>query len=250
MWKRAFDLISSVVGLIVLLPLLGLIAIAVLIDGGGPVFYKSYRVGKGGRKFKMYKFRTMREGVGDNGPRVTAHDDPRVTSLGKFLRATKINELPQLLNVLKGDMSLVGPRPEDPVFVGVYPDEQNTILSVRPGITSPASILYYDEERLLSFTKAKDSYVDEIMPRKMRLDLLYVRHHSFLLDMDVLSQTLLYGMPQVRAALVPRMDEILFGPVQRMFRKYIPWFVIDWIVGVIAIGASGLIWRFQALPWM
>ena len=245
MSKRAFDLIFSTLGLIFLLPFWGCIVIAILIDGGSPVFYKSYRMGKGGRRFKMYKFRTMREDVRDNGPRVTAHDDPRITSLGRFLRATKINELPQLLNVIKGDMSLVGPRPEDPEFASVYPAEQKTILSIRPGITSPASILYYDEERLLSFTKAADSYVSEIMPRKMRLDLLYVRHHSFLLDMDVLFQTLLYYLPRMRAALVPRMDEILFGPVQRLFRIHIPWFVIDWIIGVMALGAAGIIWRLR-----
>ena len=228
------------------MPLLGLIAIAILFDGKGPVLYKSYRIGKSGCRFKMYKFRTMREDSSDAGPRVTAHDDPRVTPLGKFLRTTKINELPQLLNVLKGDMSLVGPRPEDPEFASLFPAEQNTILSIKPGITSPASILYYDEERLLSFTKAKDSYVSEIMPRKMRLDLLYVRHHSFALDMDVLFQTLFYGLPKVRAALVPRMDGILFGPVQRLFRKYIPWFAIDWIIGMIAVGLAGVIWRLRA----
>ena len=141
-------------------------------------------------------------------------------------------------------MSLVGPRPEDPEFVKLYATEYAEILSIRPGITSPASIIYYDEERLLSFSKATDSYVNAILPRKLRLDLLYVRHHSFLLDMDVFFRTLLYYLPQMRA-IVPRMDEILFGPVQRLFRRHIPWFMIDWIIGVIAIGAAGVIWRLR-----
>jgi lipopolysaccharide/colanic/teichoic acid biosynthesis glycosyltransferase len=230
--------------MIFLFPFLALIVIAIFIDGGGPVLYKSSRVGKGGRRFEMYKFRTMRGDGSDTSPRVTAHDDPRVTRLGRFLRATKINEMPQLLNVIKGDMSIVGPRPEDPEFASLYPIEQNTILSIRPGITSPASVIYYDEERLLSFSKATDSYVNAILPRKLRLDLLYVRHHSFLLDMDVLFRTLLYYLPKMRA-IVPRMDEILFGPVQRLFRRHIPWFVIDWIIGLMALGAAGIIWRLR-----
>ena len=244
MCKRASDLLLSIVGLIFLLPLMAIIAVAIFFDSGRPILYRSLRVGKGRRPFSMYKFRSMSESSRDNSPRVTAHDDPRVTPLGRFLRSTKLNELPQLFNVLRGNMSLVGPRPEDPEFVKLYATEYAEILSIRPGITSPASVIYYDEERLLSFSKATDSYVNAILPRKLRLDLLYVRHHSFLLDMDVFFRTLLYYLPQMRA-IVPRMDEILFGPVQRLFRRHIPWFVIDWIIGVLSIGAAGVIWRLR-----
>jgi lipopolysaccharide/colanic/teichoic acid biosynthesis glycosyltransferase len=244
MAKRLFDIAISASALLLLAPLFAVIAVAILIDGGGPIFYRGKRVGKGGREFGMYKFRTMNDDKILSGPRVTAADDPRITRLGKFLRTTKINEFPQLINVIKGDMSLVGPRPEDPEFVRCYSPEEAEVLSVRPGITSPASIIYYDEERLLSFAKAADGYVNEILPRKLRMDLLYVRHHSFLLDMDVLFQTVLYFLPQMRT-VVPEIEEVLFGPVHRLTKKYLPWFVIDYIVGLICILIAGIIWRVR-----
>ena len=119
-----------------------LVSIASRLDSPGPVFYKATRVGKDGRLFGMYKFRTMRN---DDGPRVTARDDPRITRIGRILRETKLNELPQLFNVLKGEMGLVGPRPEDPEFVAHYSPEERRVLSVRPGITSLATIAYFDD---------------------------------------------------------------------------------------------------------
>jgi hypothetical protein len=120
------------------------------------------------------------------------------------------------------------------------------VLSVRPGITSPASIIYYDEERLLSFSRAADGYVNEILPRKLRMDLLYVRHHSFLLDLDVLFQTALYFLPQMRT-VVPEIEEVLFGPVHRLATKYLPWFVIDYMIGLTCIAIAGIIWRVRTV---
>jgi lipopolysaccharide/colanic/teichoic acid biosynthesis glycosyltransferase len=240
--KRVFDIAVASLVTLIISPLLAIIAAAVFIDSSGTIIFRATRVGKGGRLFEMYKFRTMNGDSYDGGPRVTAGDDPRITRLGKLLRCTKLNELPQLFNVIKGDMSLVGPRPEDPEFVRHYSAIEAEILSVKPGITSPASVIYYDEERLLSFANATDSYIREIMPRKLRLDLQYVRHHSFLLDLDVLFQTFLSLLPKIRSA-VPEIDVMLFGPLQKLVIKYIPWFVVDWVVGFAGLALAGTIWR-------
>lgn len=240
--KRIFDLVVSILVLLILMPFLILIGCAIALNGPGSIFYSGIRIGRRGRPFKMYKFRTMDGRELNKGPRVTAFDDPRITRLGRFLRFTKINELPQLLNVIKGDMSLVGPRPEDPEFVRLYTAEESEILSMRPGITSPSSIIYYDEERLLSFAQASDDYISEILPRKLKLDLLYVRHHSFLLDLDVLYQTFIYFLPKMRK-VVPEVDEILFGPIHRFARKYLPWFIIDWLIALTCMSTAGLVWR-------
>jgi lipopolysaccharide/colanic/teichoic acid biosynthesis glycosyltransferase len=145
------DIAVSLAALVVLAPFLGLIATAIRRDSPGPAFYRGARTGRGGKVFKILKFRTMYEMPASySGPKVTAHDDPRVTPLGRWLRSTKLNELPQFWNVLMGEMSLVGPRPEDPTIVQNWPAPvRHEILSVRPGITSPASVLYRNEEALL-----------------------------------------------------------------------------------------------------
>lgn len=241
--KRLFDIVASLLALLVLSPGLGIIALALRLEKPGPILYRATRVGKDGRTFVMFKFRTMVDGpASDAGPRVTARDDPRITRLGAFLRRTKLNELPQLWNVLRGDMSLVGPRPEDPEFVAHYTAEEREVLSVRPGITSPAAVLYRNEEELLRYASATESYLGEIMPTKLRLDLLYVRRRSFLLDLDVLLSTVLALLPGVGRA-APEAAGIFVGPVQRLVRQRVPWFALDWLTALIAIAAAGLIWR-------
>jgi lipopolysaccharide/colanic/teichoic acid biosynthesis glycosyltransferase len=191
--KRAFDIVLSGLGLLILSPIFLLIAILVKRDSPGPVFYRGIRLGRGDKPFSILKFRTMHEEAASYaGPPLTAEDDPRITPLGKWLRDTKLNELPQLWNVLVGGMSLVGPRPEEPSLAQAWPlDVRAEVLSVRPGITSPASVLFRDEEKMLSAGRLMDTYLMDILPFKLRLDLLYVRHRSLLLDLDVLFWTFL-----------------------------------------------------------
>jgi len=190
MAKRAFDLLLSLMGFILLSPLLLLLAVWVRLDSRGPVLYRGQRVGKGGRTFEMYKFRTMVLEADRLGPAVSYKDDPRITKAGKFLRRTKLDELPQLLNVLKGEMSLVGPRPEDPSYVDLYTPEQRRVLSVKPGITGPTQLRYRDEASMLDGESVDDDYVSRIMPEKLKLDLVYVHNRSLLLDLKILWRTI------------------------------------------------------------
>jgi lipopolysaccharide/colanic/teichoic acid biosynthesis glycosyltransferase len=189
MAKRALDLLISLLGLILLSPLLLLLAMWVKLDSRGPVLYRGTRVGKGGRTFEMYKFRTMVLEADRLGPAVSFKDDPRITRAGRFLRGTKLDELPQLLNVLKGEMSLVGPRPEDPSYVALYTREQRRVLSVKPGITGPTQLEYRDEASMLDGESIDDDYVSRILPQKLKLDLEYVRKCSLLLDLKILWRT-------------------------------------------------------------
>ena len=177
---RARDIFIASVGLIFLSPLFVFIAIKIKRDSPGPVFYRGPRVGKDGVPFKILKFRTMYENSASyQGPRITGENDSRVTKVGSWLRETKLNELPQLWNVLTGDMSLVGPRPEDPEIAKTWPQElRREILSIRPGITSPASVLFRDEETMLSSDFLMETYLGAIQPNKLRLDQLYVRCFS------------------------------------------------------------------------
>lgn len=247
--KRALDIVVSLVMLILLAPFMGLIGLALKRDSSGPVFYHGRRLGMHGRVFKILKFRTMYETADSYaGPKVTAHDDTRITPLGGWLRDTKLNELPQFWNVLIGDMSLVGPRPEDPDIAREWPKEiWNEVTSVRPGITSPASVQYHDEESLLHFGDVLQKYVEELGPDKMRLDQLYVRYRSFLLDLDTLFWTFMILLPRIGAEPPP--EEFLFvGPFTRLIRRYVNWFMIDLLVTLSAIAISGLVWRsFGAL---
>ncbi len=189
---------GSAVGLLLLAPFFAFIAWRIRRDSPGPVFYHGVRMGRQGKIFRILKFRTMREpGHGETTPRITARDDPRVTTFGRWLRDSKVNELPQLWNVLKGEMSLVGPRPEDPQIAKNWPAEAaGEILSLRPGVTSPASVLYHDEETMLDSARLMDTYLGEILPGKLRLDQLYVRHHSFWGDLDIIFWTLMVMIPQ------------------------------------------------------
>jgi lipopolysaccharide/colanic/teichoic acid biosynthesis glycosyltransferase len=189
MAKRALDLLISILGLLLLSPLLLLLALWIKLDSRGPVLYRGKRVGKDGRPFVMYKFRTMVLGAERTGPAVTYKDDPRITKAGRFLRRTKLDELPQFFNVLRGQMSLVGPRPEDPSYVAFYTPEQRLVLSVKPGITGPTQLQYRDEASLLQGEGVDEEYVTRLMPQKLKLDLEYVRTRSLLLDLRILWQT-------------------------------------------------------------
>ena len=190
--KRFFDILFSFIGMILFMPVFVSIAVAIKRNSPGKVIYKGPRMGKDEQLFYIYKFRTMHSPVteGKNGPPITASTDPRVTSLGKYLRDTKLNELPQLWNVFKGDMSFVGPRPEDYEIALTWPVEvRQEIHSIRPGITSPASIVYRNEEELLQGDGFMDDYLGKILPDKIRLDQLYIRNHTLLTDIDLLAAT-------------------------------------------------------------
>jgi lipopolysaccharide/colanic/teichoic acid biosynthesis glycosyltransferase len=245
--KRVFDIIVSSFVLLLLSPVFTLIALAIKRDSPGPVFYRGRRIGRNGKVFRILKFRTMYEDAKSyTGPKVTAHDDDRITPLGGWLRDTKINEFPQFWNVLKGDMSIVGPRPEDPDIANTWPrDAWMEILSVRPGISSPASVQYHNEEAILSADTLFQKYMMEVGPDKMRLDQLYVRYRSFLLDLDVILWTALIMFPMVGGEEVP--EEVLFiGPISKLFRRYVNWFTRDILTTFIAMAISGVIWRLVA----
>ena len=184
--KRVFDLTVAVVGLVITSPVVLASAIAVKLDSPGPAFYSGRRAGRDGRTFRIHKLRTMRAGA---GPSVTAGDDPRITRVGRFLRRTKIDELPQLLNVIKGEMSMVGPRPEDPDYVALYTPEQRRLLSIRPGITGPAALEFVDEEAMLSGGDGERRYVEDVMPRKLALELAYADKATFASDLGILMRT-------------------------------------------------------------
>ncbi len=186
--KRALDVVLSATALLLLSPLLAAVAVAVPLASPGPAIYRARRAGVGGRPFTMYKFRTMH--VGGGAP-ITAGDDPRVFPLGRLLRRLKVDELPQLFNVLKGDMSIVGPRPEDPDIVARhYAPMHMETLAVRPGLTSPGSVYYYAVgEETLRHGDAVDAYVERLLPVKLALDIVYVREASLAYDLSLVLRT-------------------------------------------------------------
>ena len=188
--KRLFDLVASALGLIVLSPLFLILAIWIKLDSKGPVFYRQVRVGRHNKDFRIYKFRTMKVGA-DAGSLVTIGQDSRITRSGRFIRKFKMDELPQLINVLVGDMSLVGPRPEVRHYVDYWTPEQMRVLDVRPGITDLASIKFRNENELME--KAEDPekyYIEVIMQEKLKLYLEYVDHHSFWSDIGLIFKTI------------------------------------------------------------
>lgn len=190
--KRAFDLLASGLGLIVLSPVLLVAALAVRLDSRGPVFFLQQRVGRNFRPFWIYKFRTMVPDAPERGAQITAGADPRITRVGRWLRKTKVDEIPQLVNVLVGDMSLVGPRPEVPRYVEMFHDDFAPVLMVRPGLTDPASIKYRDESALLAASADPErEYVEHILPDKLALARAYIARASFAGDLAVLLRTLL-----------------------------------------------------------
>ncbi len=188
---RLLDFSLSGIVLCLFVPLFLVITIVMKLTSPGPVFYQALRVGHGGRLFHLYKFRTMMVDAKHLGPPLTGEDDQRITSIGRFLRQTKIDELPQFLNVIKGDMNLVGPRAEDPKYVASYTPRQRQVLSVKPGITSPASVLYRHEERLLCGSDREEAYLRDVLPAKLDIELNYLGRRTLWTDFAVLGQTFL-----------------------------------------------------------
>ena len=189
--KRPLDVLQAGLGLVALSPLLAAIAAAIRLDSPGPVVYRATRSGIHGRPFTMLKFRTMQAQQPAGGTKITTHADRRVTRVGRLLRPTRLDELPQLWNVLRGDMSLVGPRPEDPHYVELYSQDDRQVLAARPGVTSLAALLYRDEERLLIGEDWEQIYIDLVMPAKLAIDRAYVARQSIRLDLKILAATAL-----------------------------------------------------------
>jgi lipopolysaccharide/colanic/teichoic acid biosynthesis glycosyltransferase len=190
--KRIFDFVVAGAGLVVLAPVLAVIALAVAVSSPGPVLFRQQRVGLHGRPFEILKFRTMTHAPEGAGPLVTAAGDRRITAVGRVLRAAKLDELPQLWNVVRGDMSLVGPRPEVPKYVALYPPGvAEKVLSVRPGITDEASIRYRDEAGILAVAADPErAYVEEVLPRKLEIYVRYAERHSLAGDLGILFRTI------------------------------------------------------------
>jgi len=193
MSKRLFDLVLSTLGLLVLAPLLLLMALAIKLDSSGPVFFRQERVGRFGQPFRIHKCRTMRHDPASKGPQITVGADSRITRVGGFLRRTKLDELPQLIDVWVGSMSLVGPRPEVPRYVAHYPVAlREKVLSVRPGITDIASIEYRDESAVLArATDPEYAYIHEVMPHKLALAASYVDQASVWMDVRLIWRTVM-----------------------------------------------------------
>ena len=191
MLKRLFDIVFSFIGLVVLFPLFLFIGILIKLGPKGPVFYRGVRIGRFGKPFKIYKFRTLVANADKIGGPSTAGNDFRITKIGKILRKYKLDELPQLINVLKGEMSLVGPRPEVPFYVNMFTEEEREILNIRPGITDWASLWNSDEGAILARSPDPEkTYREKIRPQKIKLQLKYVREKSFATDLRIILQTL------------------------------------------------------------
>jgi lipopolysaccharide/colanic/teichoic acid biosynthesis glycosyltransferase len=202
MVKRLFDVLFSAGTLIVLAPLMLVVAIWIKFDSPGPVLFRQTRVGRGGKLFNILKFRSMRADAAAQGPQLTVGDDPRITRAGAWVRKYKIDEFPQFVNVVLGDMSLVGPRPEVPRYVSLYPSEvRDLVLSVRPGITDTASIAYRDESEILRRSADPErTYVEQVLPAKLELSQRYVREHSFAGDLAIIGRSILVSFSRQAAA--------------------------------------------------
>ncbi|MES2284816.1 MAG: sugar transferase [Bacteroidota bacterium] len=191
MLKRIFDIFFSFIGLVILLPFFIIIALLIVIDSPGGVFYKQARVGKNNIDFYLFKFRSMRTGADKKGLLTVGGRDSRITRMGYFIRKYKIDELPQLLNVFLGDMSLVGPRPEVRKYVDLYNEKQKMVLSVKPGITDYASIEYSNENELLGKAENPEQvYIEEIMPAKLKLNLKYIDEQGLITDLKIIFKTI------------------------------------------------------------
>ncbi|MFV9510482.1 sugar transferase [Tepidibacillus sp. LV47] len=191
-FKRLFDIVFSSMGMIILSPLFLVIYLWIKLDSKGPAIFKQTRIGKNGREFQIYKFRTMVVDAEKLGKQITVSNDKRITRSGRFLRKYKLDELPQLLNVLKGDMSFVGPRPEVPRYTALYNAEQKKVLTIRPGITDYASIKYRDENEILAQSDDPEkTYIEQIMVDKLKLNLQYIEEMSFWNDIKIIFRTLL-----------------------------------------------------------
>lgn len=191
MLKRLFDIICATTGLILLSPFLCLLGLLIRLESKGPVFYKQKRVGRYNIDFLLYKFRTMYLDADKKGLLTVGMRDPRITRIGYYLRKYKLDELPQLINVWLGDMSLVGPRPEVRKYVDLYNEEQLQVLQVRPGITDPASITYFEENEVLAKSEhPEQTYIEQIMPHKLMLNHSYIEKASLVYDLKIIFQTI------------------------------------------------------------
>jgi lipopolysaccharide/colanic/teichoic acid biosynthesis glycosyltransferase len=192
MLKRFFDILTSLIAFILLSPLFLIITVIIKLTSQGPVFYKGKRVGRGGEIFLMHKFRSMVTNADKIGSDLTKYGDNRITGIGKFLRKTKIDELPNLIDVIKGDMSIVGPRPESPSYTQYYDERQKKALQVRPGVTGLAQLQNRREELKLKDQPDPDAYyIHELMPKKLEIDIYYVENRNFLLDLKIILKTFL-----------------------------------------------------------
>ncbi|MGH7266301.1 MAG: sugar transferase [Candidatus Rokuibacteriota bacterium] len=188
--KRLFDVAAAGLALVALAPLMAVIAALVKLDSPGPVFYRQRRVGKDQRLFEIYKFRTMVDGASRIGPAITVAEDRRVTRIGRLLRRLELDELPTFLNVLKGDMSIVGPRPEVPRYLPHYGDAEKRVFTVRPGITDPGTLRFRDEGRILATAAdAEAAYLETVLPEKLRLNLEYLDRRGFWYDVELVFRT-------------------------------------------------------------
>ena len=191
MVKRCFDILFSFVGVLLTAPFFLLVAIIIKLSSKGPIFFRQTRIRKGGVEFKIIKFRTMIVDAEKFGGQITPCNDPRITTIGKLLRKTKLDELPQLINVLLGEMSFVGPRPEVPHYVNLYTPDQQKVIDLVPGITDPASIKYSNEGEILAASSDPEkAYIDSIMPEKIRMNLEYAAKANIFTDMGVILKTL------------------------------------------------------------
>lgn len=189
--KRLLDITVAALMLLLSAPLLVVVALAVKLTSRGAVLHRACRVGRNGIPFQLLKFRSMRPDAASAGPGITRMGDDRITALGALLRRSKLDELPQLINVLRGEMSLVGPRPEDPRYVDLYSSEQRRVLAVRPGLTSAASILFRNEEQQLAGDDWEKRYIEVIMPKKLAIDLESLERPSLLEDLRILGRTMI-----------------------------------------------------------
>jgi len=189
--KRLFDIVCSFIGIVILLPVFIVISLFIILDSRGGIFYRQVRVGKNSKDFFLLKFRTMQSGADKKGLLTVGSKDSRVTRVGYYLRKYKLDELPQLFNVLFGSMSLVGPRPEVRKYVDLYNAEQQQVLSVKPGITDYASIEYANENEILAKAQnPEQTYINEIMPHKLLLNLKYIHEQGFIIDIKIIFRTI------------------------------------------------------------
>lgn len=204
--RRLLDIVIAGGGLILLAPLFLVIAILVKWGDGGPIFYRAQRVGQHGRLFRLFKFRSMVPTADRQGAGITTHGDLRITRIGHLLRKTKLDELPQLLNVLRGEMSLVGPRPEDPRYVVFYSADDRQLLAIRPGITSVASLLYRDEAAHLTGPDWETVYIKQMLPAKLALERTYLQRRRWWTDVGILFQTAaaIVRRPKMQKPVGPR----------------------------------------------